>query len=70
MGRKSKNKNKVQPFCFYCDREFDDEKVCALCSTAHFVQWLAATRAGQPPPPHTHTHTHTRNGAPLHSLHA
>ena len=28
MGRKSKSKAKaVQPFCYYCDREFDDENV-------------------------------------------
>jgi hypothetical protein len=38
MGRKSKAKGPVvQPFCYYCDREFDDENVLILHQKAkHF----------------------------------
>nr|AET50646.1 hypothetical protein [Eimeria tenella] len=27
MGRKKKRGSRVKPFCYYCDRGFDDEKV-------------------------------------------
>eukprot|EP01070_Trichotokara_eunicae_P012163 Trichotokara_eunicae@DN8613_c0_g1_i1.p1 len=27
MGRKKKKSTVVKPFCYYCDRSFDDEKV-------------------------------------------
>jgi hypothetical protein len=27
MGRKSRKYEEAKPWCFYCDREFDDEKI-------------------------------------------
>jgi hypothetical protein len=27
MGRKKKRYEEEKPWCFYCDREFDDEKI-------------------------------------------
>ena len=27
MGRKKKKYEEEKPWCFYCDREFDDEKI-------------------------------------------
>lgn len=27
MGRKKKRGSRIKPFCYYCDRGFDDEKV-------------------------------------------
>lgn len=37
MGRKKRKALELKPFCYYCDREFDDEKVLLLHQKAkHF----------------------------------
>ena len=44
MGRKKKKQTK--PWCWYCNREFDDEKIAALANvTLAFVLQVKASLA-------------------------
>lgn len=38
MGRKKKKKTSARPFCYYCDRDFDDELVRVSCAVVP-VRW-------------------------------
>lgn len=44
MGRKKRNRAQLKPFCFYCDREFDDEKVLIQHQKAKHFKCMACNR--------------------------
>lgn len=60
MGRKKKKYEEEKPWCFYCDREFDDEKIliqhqrakvrearASACERGSFCFFGRACRAAQ-----------------------
>lgn len=44
MGRKKRNRASLKPFCFYCEREFDDEKVLIQHQKAKHFKCSACNR--------------------------
>lgn len=42
MGRKKKKYEEQKPWCFYCDREFDDEKILIQHQRAKVSFWERA----------------------------
>lgn len=44
MGRKKRSRAQLKPFCFYCEREFDDEKVLIQHQKAKHFKCSACNR--------------------------